>query len=170
MAFARTFLFTIVIITLLHPFDAVPSKFVKDFCGGQNNPHACLSAITPDPKSTTVSNYHDLALIIFKLAVSNTTNSRNFLISSKGKYKYPRLINGCINAFRYSRNSFNSAFGEVDEDPQTCSYDAFVAKDGAEECESYFKHAGIKIPPEISIRAGYIVLYSVIGQNVADHL
>ncbi|XP_071724894.1 uncharacterized protein [Rutidosis leptorrhynchoides] len=165
MASTRSFLFIVVILALLHSFNIVPSKFVQNFCRGQDNLHACLSAITLDPKSTTVSNYHDLVQIILKLARTNTTHSKNLLIASKRKYN-PYAMKGCIDGFQGASLSFNSVLMEVDEDLETCNYDVFVARYGAAQCESFFQHAKIKYPPKISSKAEYIILYSILGSMI----
>ncbi|XP_071724892.1 uncharacterized protein [Rutidosis leptorrhynchoides] len=169
MASTSRVLSAIVVLSLLNCFNAVPSKLVQTFCGKLTNPNSCLSALQPDPKSATVSSYHDLATITLNLGVSNTTKSKNFLESSKGKYN-PNAVDECIKGFTYAIGTLGTALKEIDDDPESAGYDAAVAKDGADRCVAAFKSANIQVPPEISSRVGYVQLYAYLGNMVTENL
>ncbi|KAM7252439.1 hypothetical protein ACFE04_024322 [Oxalis oulophora] len=169
MASTSSFLSAIFVLSFLHSFNGVYSNLVQDFCKTTENQGTCLSALLVDPKIGTVTTYHDLALSTLKLAVSNTTSSKNLFVSSKGKYN-PDAIKMCIGGFTYAIGSLGSALKEIDQDAQSAGYDAAVANDGANQCTNGFSMAKIQIPSEISTRVGYLRTYSMLGNRVTEHL
>ncbi|KAM7251865.1 hypothetical protein ACFE04_023748 [Oxalis oulophora] len=169
MASSNRVLSVIFMLSLLHSYNAAPSKLVHDFCGTVDNPGTCISALQLDPKSATVENYHDLLVITLNLAIANTTNSKDFLVATKGKFN-PVAMKACIEGFEYAVRTFRSALSGVDEDPESAGYDSAVAHDGAAECVTGFQSAKINVPTEISTRVGYVELYSNFANKITDHM
>ncbi|GAV89591.1 PMEI domain-containing protein [Cephalotus follicularis] len=174
-SYTHCFLVSTVLMLLILNSNAAnpPSKLVQNICKETSNPPNCLSALQPDPRTTSVSTFRDLAQIALQLAIANTTNSQTFIknmLNSKGNNPHLRhAIQNCVSSYRYAIYSFRSALNELDDDPLTANYDAKVAGDGATNCEDGVASTGQTVAP-ISTRNQYLLLYSDIGYRITNKL
>ncbi|KAM7251959.1 hypothetical protein ACFE04_023842 [Oxalis oulophora] len=170
-----TVLWTIFTISILQYslVKAAPTKLVHDFCNHLTkripSRSDCLSAIAVDLKSDTVSTHIDLAHMILSIGIFNTTNSLNWIKSSKAKYN-PGAIIECITGFNYAVSSFASALDVVDLNLHAANSEATLVKNGERYCIDGFTSAKVVMPRQIGKRLKYIDLYSMLGVSIIDRL
>ncbi|KAK9216379.1 hypothetical protein WN944_008388 [Citrus x changshan-huyou] len=146
-----------------------PSKLVDGVCKKTLNYADCVSAIG----SASASDLKTLARVSLERAVSNTTNSKDYIDKlAKDKSTAPALIRAlkeCVSDYESSAASFKSAKMEIDEDISSANYDAKVAGDGADSCDTSLK-ATKKDVPSVKARNYYVKLYSNIGFVITEQL
>ncbi|KAL9317680.1 hypothetical protein ACSQ67_014197 [Phaseolus vulgaris] len=111
-----------------------------------------------DPKIVNAMTFDDLAQATLEWAVTKGTEAQAFLKQLAQMDNNP-AITQCAN-FDYDGvvASFKSALEELQEDPQTASYDAKVAGDGPACCDRGLASANITNPAIAALNRQIVIL------------
>ncbi|XP_061345115.1 uncharacterized protein LOC133290972 [Gastrolobium bilobum] len=122
----------------------------------------CMTILRSDPRILRSKNYVQLSKMVLQLALNKGIEGQNFL-KQLALTNISPAIEQCAN-FDYDGvvESFKSALGELEDDPQTANYDAKVAGDGPDTCERGLAAAHI-VNPAISALNREILLLSKIA-------
>ncbi|KAB2603491.1 hypothetical protein D8674_004496 [Pyrus ussuriensis x Pyrus communis] len=141
---------------------------VETVCKKTISNSECLKVFDSDPRSSSASNYKELAIVALELAIANAKDSQNFmnnLLNSDPR----KPIKLCSYFYGGVVGSFNSAKKEIGEDPLTANYDVKIAGDAAGYCETALSSEGVEVS-KISTRNHVVKLYSSIGYVITDQL
>lgn len=150
-----------------------PSTLVDSVCKNALNYSDCVSALESDPQTPSASDLKVLAKIAFAIAVTNTTNGKDYIAkmakdSSTATSLVPALKQ-CVSDYESAVVSFDSAKVELDEDIMSANYDAKVAGDSAVSCETSLNSTRLDVP-SVRARNYYVNLFSNIGYVITDML
>ncbi|XP_004514166.2 uncharacterized protein [Cicer arietinum] len=71
------------------------------------------------------------------MAIDKSIKAQNYFKSLVNKYPSSQAIKACATYYNTSIRSFQNALAELPDDRETASYDARVAGDGPDHCQSY---------------------------------
>lgn len=150
-----------------------PSTLVESVCKKALNYADCVSSLDSDPQTPSASDLKTLAKIALEIAVTNTTNSKDYIDKmAKDNSTAPSLIPAlkqCVSNYESAVVSFDSAKVELDEDIMSANYDAKVAGDSAVSCETTLNSTRLDVP-SVRARNYYVNLFSNIGYVITDML
>ncbi|TXG53268.1 hypothetical protein EZV62_022437 [Acer yangbiense] len=142
-------------------FEKEKKEWLK--CKDTRHPPSCVYALEQDPNAISALDFKALAKIALRLAVSNSTNSKNFIQDMAQKsteLTLKKALEACVSNDGYVHvvGSFESSLLGIDVDPMTANYDAMVAGDGAQWCAKALASGGLKVA-SVSTRNDYVMLY-----------
>ncbi|CAL5207524.1 unnamed protein product [Lathyrus oleraceus] len=97
----------------------------------------CLKLIQGYPEITSSKDYPTLCKAILSMAVKKSTYAQNEIKTLVGKYPSSTAMKECATVDYFNLvHSFKMIIQDVDEDAKTANYDAFVAADDIEICQT----------------------------------
>ncbi|TXG65425.1 hypothetical protein EZV62_006700 [Acer yangbiense] len=165
---------TIFFFLFIHSLPSTNANLIDDACNVFKDPRSCISALKQDPKIISAPDFKTLAKNAVRFAISNSTDSKNFIQDMAQKSTEPTLkkaLESCLSerGYGYVIRDFKIVLREIDEDPESASYDAMVAQDGAQYCEETLASSGLKVD-SVTTRNDYVKLYSIVCSAVMDKI
>ncbi|KAJ7974023.1 Plant invertase/pectin methylesterase inhibitor protein, partial [Quillaja saponaria] len=138
------------------------SKLVESICkevfGSSSSISTCVKSIEFDPRSSSATNFHDLAKFALEAAITNATDSQNY-INEMAKRNSTEPIKKCASLYEQVISSFKNALIELDAGHDLADYYCLIASDYSNECETLLARSQIEVL-SISSRNNIIKFYS----------
>ncbi|KAB2035385.1 hypothetical protein ES319_D04G149200v1 [Gossypium barbadense] len=132
------------------PLPVASSKLVGNFCNYDSigNRSFCIEALST-PEAVVAKDLTQLGILIMKLGVSNakaTLNIYNEMIRKPSSPQLLKVLNYCVEAYKYASLSFGMVSLELVEDPQAANYDVTVIDLEITNCEMELLDAKLQEP------------------------
>ncbi|MBA0659549.1 hypothetical protein Goklo_011672, partial [Gossypium klotzschianum] len=126
------------------------SQLVENLCNGKavQNRRFCLKAPST-PKVIAAMDTTQLGTLFMKLGAANakvTLNVYNEIIKKPGSPQALKVLNCCVEAYKFAILSFEMVSSELVEDPQTANYDVAVIGPEIGNCENELINAKVQAP------------------------
>ncbi|TYH77529.1 hypothetical protein ES332_D04G160700v1 [Gossypium tomentosum] len=121
------------------PFQITSSELVGNFCNYESigNRSFCLEALST-PEAVVAKDSTQLGILIMKLGAGNakaTLNIYNEMIKKPRSPHLLKVLNCCVEAYKYAFLSFEMVSSELVEDPKAANYDVTVIDPEITNCE-----------------------------------
>ncbi|KAI4352748.1 hypothetical protein L6164_006969 [Bauhinia variegata] len=159
------FLFLILpLILISHPIPANTepnSTLIAKVCNKTIDKAGCLAILRSHPQILTAKNYLEFSRLALELAITKVTETQGFLKGLLKKNPSASIRYCAFFCYDEVVGSFKSALAELAEDFESSNYDAKVAGDGANDCQTELSSERI-LDPAISSRNNETLLLSSI--------
>ncbi|XP_058740791.1 uncharacterized protein LOC131655699 [Vicia villosa] len=148
---------------------SIRGTLISIVCRESSNKAECNNILKSIPQATHVKNFHGLAKAVLEMAIYKAAAGQSFLKTLAASTNSPALTKCANNDYDNVVMSFKSSLGELEEDYGTSSYDAKIAGDGSDQCESAMVAAN-DVNPQVTALNHQISFYSELAFLVTRNL
>jgi pectinesterase inhibitor-like protein len=164
--------FTILVIFISPATSQKPGTgLYENVCNGVHEKQRCLKLAEKNPEFTSAKDYLTLSQLFLKMSIEKSTKGQNYLKNLVNKYPSSEALKEC-STYCYDAcvRDFKGSLEELTVDPESASYDAFVAGDEPNNCDKQLAAEKIVNDPSISALNDEMKFLSFIANTMISHL